>query len=374
MATSNNALSLTGLWTNNSGTTALTPGTTSVTFNGTSVQSVTGTYATPFSGLTLNNSAGLAINLNTTLTGTLTLTNGILSTGSNMLIMATAPGTVSRTTSTTSNYVNGTLLKSINGSSTINYEVGDGGSYVPVSIALQAAGSAGGIAVQSTGGHTPAYASASIDGTYYVDHYWTISSPTIAATTFSVAAAWTGTMTPTFTYNNADIGGGSNTGWVAQVYSTSGTPGWEPVVTTAVDLTGNTTAVPSGTSSSAGTYGYYIVGLNDANTPPTFTAATGVTEDNAATTPATFTGLTASGPAPSMSDWNSHVTLVTAKGPSGVLHTLTGGGTDYAKAVSGTSGTFSLIPTASDNYLTTAGTYTINISSINCLLCIIQYT
>ena len=364
LATSNNALSLTGLWTNNSGTTALTPGTTSVTFNGTSVQSVTGTYATPFSGLTLNNSAGLAINLNTTLTGTLTLTNGILSTGSNMLIMATAPGTVSRTTSTTSNYVNGTLLKSINGSSTINYEVGDGGSYVPVSIALQAAGSAGGIAVQSTGGHTPAYASASIDGTYYVDHYWTISSPTIAATTFSVAAAWTGTMTPTFTYNNADIGGGSNTGWVAQVYSTSGTPGWEPVVTTAVDLTGNTTAVPSGTSSSAGTYGYYIVGLNDANTPPTFTAATGVTEDNAATTPATFTGLTASGPAPSMSDWNSHVTLVTAKGPSGVLHTLTGGGTDYAKAVSGTSGTFSLIPTASDNYLTTAGTYTINISSI----------
>ena len=350
---SNYGISLTGTWTNN-GIFNARSGT--VTFNGTAAQTNAGTSAA-FYNLTLNNTAGLTLGLNTTVSNLLTLTNGIISTGLNTLSMTTAPGTVSRSASSTSNYVNGTLVKAVTGygaTTPINFEVGDA-DYAPVSISTSAnlTGAGATFAVTDTAGHHPQYASAGIDGTFYVDHYWTISAPVAPTGSFSI--------TPTFSYNTpSDVGGGSNTSpapWVAQMWN--GTS-WTAVNTSATDPTGNSTSVPT---TSASYLGQYIVGLNDQNTPPAFTPAAGVNEDNASVTPATFTLSPATG-VPSIADWKAHITLVTAKRAGGSLVNLTGGGTDYGVAVVGTSGTFSLVPTSADDYLTTAGTYTINISSV----------
>ncbi len=353
VSASNYGISLTGTWTNN-GTFNARNGT--VTFNGSSAQTNAGSSAA-FYNLTLNNTAGLTLGLNTTVSNLLTLTNGVITTGIRKLTMTTAPGTVSRGVSSTSNYVNGTLEKAVTGyggTTPINFEVGDA-DYAPVSISTSAnlTGAGATLAVTDTAGHHPNYASAGIDGTFYVDHYWTISAPVAPTGSFSI--------TPTFSYNTpSDVGGGSNTSpapWVAQMWN--GTA-WTAVNTAAADPTGNSTSVPT---TSTSYLGQYIVGLNDQNTPPAFTAAVGVNEDNASVTPAAFTLSPATG-SPSIADWKAHITLVTAKRAGGSLVNLTGGGTDYGVAVVGTAGTFSLVPTSADNYLTTAGTYTINISSV----------
>ena len=93
-----------GTFTHNSGT---------VTFNGASAQTISGSSSTTFNNLTLNNSAGLSIN-SITVAGTLTLTSGALSVGSNTLTFQTSNtpisiGSGTITTTTSSNLVFGTV-------------------------------------------------------------------------------------------------------------------------------------------------------------------------------------------------------------------------------------------------------------------------
>ena len=92
-----------GTFTHNSGT---------VTFNGASAQTISGSSSTTFNNLTLNNSAGLSIN-SITVAGTLTLTSGALSVGSNTLTFQTSNtpisvGSGTITTTTSSNLFFGT--------------------------------------------------------------------------------------------------------------------------------------------------------------------------------------------------------------------------------------------------------------------------
>jgi hypothetical protein len=94
-----------GGWTNN-GTISLTGQATTVTFNGTGTQTISGN-STNFRNLTINKaSGGVTLGVDTTValsganTGTLTLTSGVITTGSNTLILASG-GSVSRTASTT---------------------------------------------------------------------------------------------------------------------------------------------------------------------------------------------------------------------------------------------------------------------------------
>jgi hypothetical protein len=92
-----------GNWTN-AGT--YTPGTNTVTFTGGSAQhQYTRTGTGSFSSLTLNDANGLLLNNDLTAAGTLTLTNGKVTLGSNNLTLGAAVSGPGALGSTTSNYV-----------------------------------------------------------------------------------------------------------------------------------------------------------------------------------------------------------------------------------------------------------------------------
>ncbi|MEY2558728.1 MAG: hypothetical protein QOE34_2153, partial [Verrucomicrobiota bacterium] len=65
-----------GNWTNNGGT--FNPGGGTVAFTGSSAQTIGGSNSTIFNGVTVNNSSGVTLSKDTTVGGTLTLTNGSL--------------------------------------------------------------------------------------------------------------------------------------------------------------------------------------------------------------------------------------------------------------------------------------------------------
>jgi hypothetical protein len=106
-------INVAGNWTNNG---TFTPGTATVTFDGLAVQNVSGT-ATTFNNLTINNTSGVAagavtLSVDATVSATLTLTSGNVSTGANILIISSvATGAISGGGS--SSYVIGNLRRSI---------------------------------------------------------------------------------------------------------------------------------------------------------------------------------------------------------------------------------------------------------------------
>lgn len=101
-------LNIAGNWLNNG---TITNNTGTVTFNGTSAQTISGTGSNPFNNLTLSNSAGLTLASTSTLTGTLGITAGNFNAGSSLLTLisnATATariGTVPSGSSLLGNYI-----------------------------------------------------------------------------------------------------------------------------------------------------------------------------------------------------------------------------------------------------------------------------
>lgn len=180
------------------------------TFNG-SVAQVTGTLlptalVSP-SVLTISNSSGVTLSQNTSTTGTLAFTAGILNTGAFTMTTPGAAGAVTGAGATS--YVNGTLSKTIAGLTSVNYEVGDL-NYAPMSLALSAAGTSGNLAVKVFNGLHPNIATSGISSLSVVNHYWRITN---------LAAAGPATIIPTGTYNSGDIIGGSNIGFMTQKYT-----------------------------------------------------------------------------------------------------------------------------------------------------------
>ncbi len=93
------ALSVAGNWVNNG---IFTPGTQTTTFNGSAAQTISGSTATSFSSLTIDNAAGVNLSgVDATVNAVLSLNSGDLATGANFLNMAVgatstgtpAPGT-----------------------------------------------------------------------------------------------------------------------------------------------------------------------------------------------------------------------------------------------------------------------------------------
>jgi hypothetical protein len=113
----------------NSGTLTGTTGST-VTLFGSAAQAISGTGATTFGNLTLNNTHGLTltdagINVN----GTLDLASGILTTGANN---ATIGSSGSITSAGSSSYVSGKLAQTFSTTGSKDFPIGKGGNYRPV--------------------------------------------------------------------------------------------------------------------------------------------------------------------------------------------------------------------------------------------------
>jgi hypothetical protein len=98
-------VSLNGNWSNSG---SFTAGTSTVAFNGSSQQQYSRTGSGAFNNLTLNNATGLLLNNDASVGSTLTLTNGVVTTGANTLTLASG-ATV--TGGSSASYVAGTLKK-----------------------------------------------------------------------------------------------------------------------------------------------------------------------------------------------------------------------------------------------------------------------
>ena len=116
-------ITLTGNWTNNG---TFTQGTDLVTFNGAAAQTIGGTVATTFSGLTINNtSGGVSLSQDVFVTGIMTFTNGIVTSTTANLLTLNSAATVAGTPSNTK-HVNGPIQKI--GSGAFTFPVGKGGA------------------------------------------------------------------------------------------------------------------------------------------------------------------------------------------------------------------------------------------------------
>lgn len=209
----NSTMILTGNWTN-SGT--FTAGTSTVKFNGTGAQTISNTGTGDFNNVTVDKSTGiLSLSTDATINGTLTLTNGLFSIGSNTLTLGTS-ASVSGTPSATKMIVvdgSGVVKKMFSGTGSFTYPVGDNTGTAEYSPAT----------LNFTGG-TFSSASASVrlvdakhpnntSSTHYISRYWNVTTSGITNPTCGV----------TFTYVDADINGTEGNIWTAKYDA----PNWD---------------------------------------------------------------------------------------------------------------------------------------------------
>ncbi len=122
------SVKLSGDW-QNSGSYTTDAGST-VYLNGATLQSVGGTNPTTFSNLQLNNAAGGTLSNSITISGTLDLQAGILTTGSNSVTLGSS-GSISNAGS--SKYINGKLIQTFVDLGSKTFPIGKGGNYRPLS-------------------------------------------------------------------------------------------------------------------------------------------------------------------------------------------------------------------------------------------------
>ncbi|MBK7213755.1 MAG: T9SS type A sorting domain-containing protein [Bacteroidales bacterium] len=211
LITNNNSLSIGGDLSN-SGT--FTTGTSTITFNGSTAQLIEGSSSTTFSNLTLSNSSGLTLSgsVNQTVTGILNLVSGIITTGSNVLILGNS-ASVSGADALC--YINGYLRKGVAaGTTSMTFEVGDALYYSPITMSITGTtNSAGNLTARAVSGDHPNILSSDIDPSLSVNKYWTLTNSGVTGITSYDA---------TFTYYINDIDPGADyTDYLAGLYSSS---------------------------------------------------------------------------------------------------------------------------------------------------------
>lgn len=197
---SNYSLSLNGTWTNNAGINGLLPRGGAVIFNGTSAQSITGSSATTFNNLTINNASGVSLGASEIVNNTLTLTTGLLTLGSNNLTLGATATAVAGTPSAINMVVTngaGQLRKIYTAASAYTFPVGDvtTGYYSPVTITF----TAGTFAANAYAGASvvPAKEPHNANLTAYLNRYWAINTSGVTSGTYNAAG----------TYNASDVTG-----------------------------------------------------------------------------------------------------------------------------------------------------------------------
>jgi hypothetical protein len=201
----------------NSGTASLGPG--EIIFNGSAAQAIGGTTVSTFGDLTLDNAAGLALNVGAAVGGTLTLSSGVLSIGANNLTFGESASAVAGTLSASNMILAdgaGQVRKSFpDGTSdpaSFLFPVGsnDGtAEYSPIAIDFNSSTFASAyVGVNVTPSVEPN--NSSIDT--YLGRYWTIENFGISAYTYNLTATY---VDADIVGTEADLSGGlyHGTGW-----------------------------------------------------------------------------------------------------------------------------------------------------------------
>lgn len=181
-----------GDFTNNG---TYTAGTATVTLSGTALQTIGGTVITSFKNLTISNSAGAQLGINTSVTGILNFTAGVITTGTNK-VSVTSTGSV--TGAGTSRFVNGFLEKNVATGSGVarTYEIGSGTTnYLPLALNFASVSVAGNITANVNNSDHASILSSCIDELKSVNHYWTLSNSGTVFTNYSAACTFIGAPT-----------------------------------------------------------------------------------------------------------------------------------------------------------------------------------
>ena len=173
---------ISGNYTNN-GTASFINKVTTVEFNGSAAQAIGGSSSTTFDNLTVTNAAGVTLyGVDATITDTLALPKGVLTTRTNIAVIAS--GAVVSRTGPAPGFVEGNLQKVVNRAvgTVVTYEVGTGSSYTPLTIAITTiATTTGSITGSSTGSDHPSLGTSGINTVRSVNRYWSLSLPTTGA-------------------------------------------------------------------------------------------------------------------------------------------------------------------------------------------------
>jgi hypothetical protein len=134
--------------------------------------------------LTVNNANGVTLSGgNLTVTGTLTLSSGNVTTGASTLVMGSA-GTVSRT----SGHIVGNLGKNVATGTSVSrtFEIGTGTSYAPATVLFTSVSTAGNLTASTTAGDHPNLGTSGITPTLSVNRYWTLTNGGVAFTDYGI--------------------------------------------------------------------------------------------------------------------------------------------------------------------------------------------
>lgn len=169
-------ISLKGNWTNNG---TFTHNSKRVTFSGTAAQTISGTATTTFHDVTINNTSGdVALSVNATVNGTITMTNGdlVIATTKILTIDDTDDPGISGGSASTHIVTSGTatVQKTYTSTTAIQFPFGDGSLYRPLTLTPSSTNN-----TIWTVGYTPAvYSDLDIEPATGLDHvshqeYWT---------------------------------------------------------------------------------------------------------------------------------------------------------------------------------------------------------
>ncbi|KPK79878.1 MAG: hypothetical protein AMS27_17595, partial [Bacteroides sp. SM23_62_1] len=172
-----NSLQIKGNWINAGD---FTEGTGTITFNGTIDQSITNASGEVFYNLTVNKSSGsLILNNDVNVSGTLTMTSGVISAGTGVLILGTSTATTG-TLSRTGGIIAGSFRRWINSTGTFLFPVGTSSNYHPLNITLNGLNSGGTLTSkfnESVPGNTglPLFDNPDSVFNTFVDGYWELN-------------------------------------------------------------------------------------------------------------------------------------------------------------------------------------------------------
>jgi hypothetical protein len=184
-----------GNWTR-SGSGTFTPNNRAVFLNGTGAQSITG--ATTFDYLLVNKSSGtLTLVDDITVNQGLTLTNGIVTTGTQRVFLGSGAFAAR-----TNGYVNGIIVKNFAaGTQSFTYPIGTATAYAPVELGAFTVTTPGSVTASTADGDHPGIASSGLDPARSVNRSWTLAKDASLAFT---------SYDPAFTFVPTDIDGGAD--------------------------------------------------------------------------------------------------------------------------------------------------------------------